>query len=106
MNEKRKLVQQLKEETLRNADQVAMKARIRILNRDIHNIFVEQRDRKERKVIADIKIVANRNRQSKVGIGPLRSGDTFESDPKRMADLLSRQYSSVFSPLKISPLMI
>ena len=54
-NERRKIVQQLKEKTLRNMDQVHKRARIRIFNQDIHSIFVEQRERKEQNVIADIK---------------------------------------------------
>ena len=43
---------------------------------------------------------ANKNRKSKSKIGPLKQGNTFESGPQKMADILSMQYRSVFSKPK------
>ena len=50
---------------------------------------------------------ANRKRKAKESIGPLRcgKGETYTSDEKRMAEILSQQYTSVFSePLNHSNL--
>ena len=35
---------------------------------------------------------ANRNRKSEIKIGPLKSGNAFESELQKMTDILSKQY--------------
>ena len=40
---------------------------------------------------------ANKQRTIKTKIGPLKCGETYESDAKKMAEILSDQYRSVFS---------
>ena len=51
-------------------------------------------------ITTDIKAFyqyANTCRKSRAKIGPLKSGLTFQSGEKEMADILSRQYQSVFT---------
>ena len=74
------------------------------LNHKIQKNHEEERERREKKAIEDIKInsraffkFANKTRRAQVQVGPLKKGSKYYSGPKEMADILSQQYTSVFS---------
>ena len=81
-----------------------VKERIQELNTCIQEMFDDTESDKEAKLFKEIKDnpkafykYANEKKKGKSVIGPLKTGDKFDSDPKRMAELLSTQYESVFS---------
>ena len=66
--------------------------------------FIGTRKKKEKKALENIKSnpqaffkYANSSRSVRSKIGPLQTGETYTSNPKKMADILSYQYKSVFS---------
>ena len=70
----------------------------------MEEIYDKERERKEKKVCDNIKVdskafftYANSFRKSKTRIGPLKSGGSYWSGEKEMANILSRQYESVFT---------
>ena len=75
-----------------------------------------QRDNKlstERRLLQNISIDAksffkhaNSTRKTRSRIGPLKSNNSYEDGPKKMAEILSRQYESVFSSPVINPSFI
>lgn len=74
------------------------------LNKEIKAKLDKEMEDKENKAIKSIKDnpaefykYAKKYRKTKDKIGPLRCGDTYESDPKSMAEILSCQFKTAFS---------
>ena len=79
------------------------------INLSIKQFYSESQKQEEAKAVNNIKTnpkafykYANKTRKIKTTIGPLKSTDasgviTYESGPKKMAEILSKQYQSVFS---------
>ena len=74
------------------------------LNKEIERNLQKQENEREKQVIARVKEnpkefykFADRNKTVKAKIGPLKIGNTYETDPKRMANIFADQYKSVFS---------
>ena len=99
-----KLQGMLQQKTIRTKDKHTHLNRIREINQELQAKIAGIHDTQEAKVIHALKAnpqaffkYANRNKQCRSNIGPLKSGDTYIRDPKQMAQLLSDQYKSVFS---------
>ena len=72
-------------------------------NRQLYALYVKGDKYIEENVIKAVKDdskaffqYANRNKYVKSTIGPLLSDTTYESKPKKMAQILSKQYQSIF----------
>ena len=72
--------------------------------------LLKQKRREEAKALKEIKANpaiffkhATSTRHTKVKTGPLKQGQTYESGPKKMADILSQQFKSVFSTPQLNP---
>ncbi len=86
------------------ASKAKFEDRIKEINTEIETLFEKERQRLERRAIINIKDnakafykYANSFKKSRTKIGPLRSGDTYQSGEKEMAEILSQQYKSVFT---------
>ena len=73
-------------------------------NQQIQEKTYQIRRDEENKAVRSIRLnskyfytYAKQHRNIKVQIGPLRDGNNFESGPKKMADLLSNQFQSVYT---------
>ena len=104
VREKNKLEAQITHGRITNTDEAAKSTRITEINQEIQQCIDTKKQQDETKVINEIKNnpkaffkYANSNKESRMKIGPLKSGVTFESGPKKMADILSNQYQGVFS---------
>ena len=106
LKDRTKLHSQLKEESLRNIDRENIEKQIATLNEKILETKQAEEEKEEKKAIEKMKEdsfkaffrFANRKKKFKETIGPLKSGkEDYTSDPKRMAEILSKQYASVFS---------
>ena len=100
-------IMEQKHHTSRNKDLLTAQDNIARINKQIEAQYDKEREEVELKVINEIKTntkafytYANRNKTNKSRIGPLRSGTTFAFGEKEMADILSKQYASVFSTPK------
>ena len=100
--EKLELVQE--QDNYRSSDKEKANEEIKIKHEKIQAVLDDQEGAKEKKLLEDIKKNprafykhANKTRKGKTRIGPLFSGGKYDSDPKRMADILSQQYEGVFS---------
>ena len=78
--------------------------RIQLINKETENTYEKEKQRIEDKAIAELEgnvkafyNYANSFRKSKVKIGPLKSGGTYQSGEQAMANILSMQYESVFT---------
>ena len=78
--------------------------RIHIINKEIEDVYEKEKRRIEEKAIDDLAgdlkafyNYANSFRKSKIRVGPLKSGGSYHSGEREMANILSRQYKSVFS---------
>ena len=87
-----------------NEDTKSITEKIKDIHIDILNLMDEDEKRKEVKLIKELTSnpkafykYANEKKKTKTKIGPLKSGNSYESDPKRMAEILSKQYENVFS---------
>ena len=74
------------------------------INKKLQDHYEQEQQRKEKTVIENIKRsskaffkYANSKKKNKSSIGPLWDGEALTSDNKKMAELLSNQYESVFS---------
>ena len=72
-------------------------------NQQLHALYAKEEKYIEEKVIKAVKEdskaffqYANRNKSVKTTIGPLLSDTTYESKPRKMAQILSKQYQSTF----------
>ena len=85
-----------------------LRARLREIQIEIMELNIKETEVNEMRVVERIKsnpkafyAYANKSRKIKSKIGPLKVTTNgihhYESDPKKMADILSRQYESVFS---------
>ena len=95
---------QLTHPTMRNANREGVSADIQANNQAILALFTKEEADKKSKLLQDITTnpkafykFADTKRKVKSKIGPLKSGDSYVSDPKQMADILSQQDNSVFS---------
>ena len=77
------------------------------LNDRAQTLISSKQERKEKEVIDEIETnprvfyqYATKNKKLKSKIGPLRSGDSYDSNPKQMANILNNQYQMVFSTPK------
>ena len=95
-----------KNSTMRHTDVEETEQRIEELNEKILENKQVEVEKEERRAIEAIRTnskaffrYANRKRKMRETIGPLRigKGEDYTSDPKKMAEILSAQYSSVFS---------
>ena len=91
--------------TLKDRDRFSK--RIVTINERMRDIYDQEKQRAEKRAIeniqGDVKAFynyANSFRKSKVKVGPLKSGTTYQSGEKEMAEILSRQYESVFTTPK------
>ena len=102
LSERNKICTQLENtHNLRGKDRYLELKQLNGINNDLQLLITNE------KVINEINLntktffnYANKNRKSKSKIGPLKQGNTFESGPQKMADILSMQYRSVFSKPK------
>ena len=95
---------------LRLTHKESLTERIKVKNTEIHKFIEAKKLREEAKALKEIKTnpavfykYANSTRNTKVKIGPLKQGQTYESGPKKMADILSQQFKSVFSTPQLNP---
>ena len=79
-------------------------ARIHTINKEIEDIHGRDKLKQERKAVDEIDSnpsyffkYANSTRKTRSRIGPLKSGMHYTSGEKEMADILSRQYHSIFT---------
>ena len=79
-------------------------AKISELNINITKRLRRDKDAEEARVVKSFQQnsslfyrYANKFKKSRDGVGPLKSGATYESGPRKMAEILSRQYLSAFS---------
>ena len=101
---RQRLVEKLRSKMMNIADRERIKRSVTDVNKEIQDLIDKQRSKEEKSALknitADPKMFykyAKRKRSTREKIGPLRSGDTYESDPKRMAQILSDQYKKTFS---------
>jgi len=106
--EKSKLECMLQKNSLRHYDRNTILVNLGEINQGIFNYLTNNKEKQERKAISEIKNnpaafykYADSYCKTKSKIGSLRLGDIFVSDSKRMAQILSNQYESVFSQPKI-----
>ena len=106
LRERLKLVSQLGSigEKMKALDRYNKTNRVVAINEEIFRIKQREEEEEEVKAISRIKDnpkvfynYANSKKKTKETIGPLRSGTTFTSDPRCIAEILSQQYKSVFS---------
>ena len=107
MKERTKTHDQLGRENteMRLTDKANLVARIEEINKEILEAKQNEVEKEEKKVIEQIKInpksffrYANRKRKTREVVGPLKFGNgKYTDDPKKMAEILSNQYESVFS---------
>ena len=102
-----KINKQLTKQNLRYQDKANKIREIEALNKEIQTLISNKEERREKEVIDKIETnprvfyqYAAKNKKSKDKIGPLKSGELYDSDPKRMANILSKQYEAVFSTPK------
>ena len=92
----------------RDSDIVKANQKIEGLHERIQKLLDEKERAKEDKLLKGIKRnskafykEANKSRKGRSKIGPLLNGNKYESDPKRIAEILSNQFESVLStPMK------
>ena len=63
-------------------------------------VAIQEEERVISKIKSNTKVFfsyASSKRKLKTNIGPLKSGDNFESGPKKMASILNSQFESMFS---------
>ena len=96
---------------LRQVHLDTLKKNIEAKNLQIREFIDTRRSKEEEKILGEIKAnpaafykYANSTRETKVKVGPLKEGVNYESGPKKMADILSRQFKSVFSVPQLNPL--
>ena len=99
----------LRKPGMTEAEQQERHQRVLEINQTIKQLYSESQKQAEAKAVNNIKTnpkafhkYANKTRKIKTTIGPLKSTDatgaiTYESGPKKMADILCKQYQSVFS---------
>ena len=104
LQEKSKKERQLQQEHTRETDRGNITARLEEIKKEIQNIHFQDRERTERRKIEEIKInpkaffkYANSSKVVHTKTGPLKTGDTYTSGPKNMAEILSQQYKSIIS---------
>ena len=113
LNLKHKLEMNLTKPTLRQLDRTAINQHIEEINTQLKDHYNEVKYNEERHVAERVQTnpkaffaFANKYRTNKPKIGPLKSGETYESDAKRMAEIFSNQFQSIFSnPLDCYPEM-
>ena len=89
--------------TTRGADKHEATAKLKDIHKQMQD-SIDASEAKKEKLLAGItknprafyKHI-NKSRKAKTKIGPLTQGPKYISDPKKMADILSKQYDSVFS---------
>ena len=101
MKEKDKLSKLINLNSTRTNDLTRFDTRVEEINKEITQLHDTEKESKEGKVIENIKTdpkafhtYANSLKQSRSKIGPLKS---YVSGEKEMAEILSKQYESVFS---------
>ena len=94
-----KINKQINKSTLTNTDLENKKKETNTLNIEIQSLISKKKEHKEKEVVTRIasnpKVFyqyATENKKTKSKIGPLISGKTYESDPKKLANILSDQY--------------
>ena len=104
MKEKDKLSKLINLNSTRINDRTRFDTRVEEINKEIAQLHDTEKESKEGKVIDNIKTdpkafhtYANSFKQSRSKIGPLKSGQSYVSGEKEMAEILSKQYESVFS---------
>ena len=108
ISERNKICTQLENtHNLRDKDRGVKLKQLHCINNDIQPLITKEEEEREQKVINEVNLntkaffnYANNNRNSKIKIGPLKQGNTFESGPQKMANVLSMQFLSVFSTPK------
>ena len=108
-----KINKQLDEQYLRTRDKVIKLQEIEMLNNKIQTLINDKEERKEEEVISKINSnprvfyqYAAKNKKVRGRIGPLKTVESYESEPKKMANILSEQYRSVFSTPKDEQFLI
>jgi hypothetical protein len=95
--------------TVRNDNRRAWKRQILELNTEVTNIMVGRQASEEENAAKSIEgnprmffKYAKKHKELRSKIGPLRKGDDtgYERGPRKMAEILSRQYESAFSEPK------
>ena len=78
---------------------------IKEINRTMEEAFAGKRLDEENRAISDIKVnpavffkYTNKHRKRKERVGPLRNGTTYESGPRKMAEILSQYQRSYSRP--------
>ena len=109
------VLQKLRRKDLSDADRQVLNSKLKDIQLQVAATHREEAFEKEKRVAEEIKTnpkrfyqYANSFRKTKAKIGPLKSGDTtgkphYESGPRRMAQILSAQYKSVFTTPKLQP---
>ena len=94
----------LNKNSLRKIDREMKSLELVNLNKEIEKNLQKQENEREKQVIARVKEnpkefykFAYRNKTVKTKIGPLKIGNAYETDPRRMANIFADQYKSVFS---------
>ena len=109
LGRKRKIEKAMEGSSFRASNLDNAKKRVIEINRKIQGYIASKQEKEEERIIKDIKTntkaffkYANRKKKGRSTIGPLKNenGVGFERDSKRMAQMLSDQYKSVFSTPK------
>ena len=102
--ERVKLDKLIVNKNLRGGDRTRFETRIVVINTEISRLYSDEKTRLEKRALDNIAgdarsfyKYANSFKKSRVKIGPLKSGSTFTSGEKEMADILGKQYQSVFT---------
>ena len=105
LEERRQIISKIEHPHCTLKDKKDQEGRMEEVNKKIQGLHEEERKSKEKAAIEKIKLdpkefyrFANKSKKAKTKIGPLKSGDNFYSGPQKMAQILSDQYKSVFSP--------
>ena len=101
---KKAIEQKLMKPSLRTDHHDDLSSQLSTINAAIVERQKELNSEEEEKVVSQIKSntkvffsYASKKRKFKTSIGPLKSGNTFESGPKKMATILNNQFEAMFS---------
>ena len=99
LNLKQKLELNLTKPTLRQLDRTAINQHIEEINTQLKDHYNEVKYNEERHVAERVQtnpkaffVFTNKYRINKPKIGPLKCGDIYERDAKRMAEIFSNQF--------------
>ena len=94
----------LQKDALLTTDRITKTEELHETNKAIRDRIDKLQEEEEKKIATDVKsnpkaffTFANRNIKNKSSVGPLKEGKHFYSGPKKMAEILNKQYEGAFS---------